>query len=40
MAFRMLTVGKYALEEIVNFSGLSPEEVKQLKVERNISQIV
>lgn len=35
-AVRMLEVGKYALEEIVNISGLSLEEVNQLKAERNI----
>ncbi len=31
VALRMLAAGKYALEEIVNISGLSLEEVKQLK---------
>lgn len=35
-ALRMLEVGKYALEEIVNISGLSLEEVNQLRAERNI----
>ena len=33
-ALRMLAVGKYALDEIVNISGLSIEEVKQLKAGR------
>lgn len=33
-ALRMLAVGKYALDEIVNISGLSLEEVKQLKAGR------
>ena len=32
---RMLAAGKYALEEIVNISGLSLEEVKQLKADRS-----
>ncbi len=36
VALRMLAAGKYALEEIVNISGLSIEEVKQLKVDQNI----
>ena len=36
VALRMLAAGKYALEEIVNISGLPLEEVKQLKAERNI----
>ncbi len=31
VALRMLTVGKYALEEIVTISGLSIDEVKKLK---------
>ena len=35
VALRMLAAGKYALEEIVNISGLSLEEVNQLKAERN-----
>ncbi len=35
VALRMLAAGKYALEEIVNISGLSLEEVKQLKADRN-----
>ena len=34
-ALRMLATGKYALEEIANISGLSLEEVNQLKAERN-----
>ncbi len=34
-ALRMLTAGKYALEEIVAISGLSLEEVMQLKADRN-----
>ena len=34
-ALRMLAAGKYALEEIANISGLSLEEVNQLKSERN-----
>lgn len=33
VALRMLVAGKYALEEIVNISGLSLEEVKQLKAD-------
>ncbi len=36
VALRMLAAGKYALEEIVNISGLSLEEVKQLKVDRGV----
>ena len=36
VALRMLVAGKYALEEIVNISGLSLEEVKQLKVDRGV----
>lgn len=35
VALRMLVAGKYALEEIVNISGLSLEEIKQLKADRN-----
>ena len=35
MARRMLAAGKYALEEIVNISGLSLEEVKQLKADKS-----
>lgn len=35
-ALRMLSAGKYALDEIANISGLSLEEVSQLKVEKNI----
>jgi hypothetical protein len=35
VALRMLLAGKYALEEIVNISGLSLEEVKQLKADRS-----
>ena len=35
VALRMLAAGKYALEEIVNISGLSLEEVQQLKADRN-----
>ena len=35
VALRMLVAGKYALEEIVNISGLSLEEVKQLKADRS-----
>ncbi len=34
-ALRMLAAGKYALEEIANISGLSLEEINQLKAERN-----
>jgi len=34
VALRMLAVGKYALEEIANISGLSLDEVKKLKAER------
>jgi len=36
VALRMLEAGKYALEEIVNISGLSLEEIKQLKVDRGV----
>ena len=35
VALRMLAAGKYVLEEIVNISGLSLEEVKQLKADRS-----
>lgn len=35
-ALRMLAVGRYALDEIVNISGLSMEEVKQLKADRSL----
>ena len=31
VALRMLAAGKYALEEIANISGLSLDEVKNLK---------
>lgn len=34
-ALRMLAAGKYVLEEIANISGLSLEEVNQLKAEQN-----
>jgi len=34
VAKRMLSAGKYALEEIANISGLSLEEVKKLKEEQ------
>lgn len=34
-ALRMLAAGKYALEEIANISGLSLEEINQLKTEQN-----
>ena len=34
-ALRMITAGKYALEEIADISGLSLEEVNQLKTQRN-----
>ncbi len=34
-ALRMLAAGKYALEEIANISGLSLEELNQLKTEQN-----
>ena len=33
---RMLEAEKYVMEEIVNISGLPPEEVKKLKAERTI----
>lgn len=33
-ALRMLAAGKYVLEEIADISGLSLEEVNQLKIER------
>lgn len=32
----MLEAEKYVMEEIVNISGLPPEEVKKLKAERTI----
>lgn len=35
-AKRMIEAGKYALEEIVNISGLSLEEVKQLKADKSV----
>ena len=35
VALRMLAASKYALEEIVSISGLSLEEVKQLKADRS-----
>ncbi len=35
-ALRMLAGGKYALEEIVNISGLSLDEIKQLKADKNV----
>jgi len=35
VALRMLTAGKYALEEIANISGLSVDEISKLKVEEN-----
>lgn len=35
-ALRMLEVGRYALDEIVNISGLSMEEVKQLKADKSV----
>ena len=34
-ARRMLSAGKYSLEEIVNISGLSIDEVKQLQNEKS-----
>lgn len=34
IALRILAVGRYALDEIVNISGLSIEEAKQLKAGR------
>jgi len=36
VAFRMLTAGKYALEEIADMTGLSLDEVRKLKTERSI----
>ena len=36
VALRMLAAGKYALEEIVNISGLSLEEVKKLKADISV----
>ncbi|MBD5480658.1 MAG: nuclease [Lachnospiraceae bacterium] len=36
VALRMLTAGKYALEEIVTISGLSLDEVRQLNANKNI----
>ena len=35
-ALRMLAAGKYAMEEIANISGLSLEEVNQLKTEKKV----
>ena len=35
VALRMLATGKYALDEIVTISGLSLEEVKQLKGDKS-----
>ncbi|MCM1136220.1 MAG: PD-(D/E)XK nuclease family transposase [Clostridium sp.] len=35
-ALRMLSAGKYALDEIASISGLSIEEVKELKTEENV----
>ncbi len=32
---RMLDAGKYVLEEVINISSLSLEEINQLKAERN-----
>ena len=34
VALRMLKAGKYALEEIAAISGLSLDEIKELKAER------
>ena len=34
-AKRMITVGKYALEEIVNISGLTVDEVQKLQADKN-----
>lgn len=34
-ALRMIASGKYALEEIVNISGLSIDEVKKLQADKN-----
>ncbi|MBD5095236.1 MAG: hypothetical protein HDT26_13390 [Subdoligranulum sp.] len=31
VALRMLRAGKYAIEEIVNISGLSPDEIRKLQ---------
>ena len=36
--FRTLEAGKYLLEEIANISGLSLEEVSQLKADRSLSR--
>ena len=36
VALCMLSADKFALEEIVNISGLSLEEVKQLKADRSV----
>lgn len=36
IAIRMIKAGRYALEEIVNISGLSPDEVKKLQVEQSV----
>ena len=35
VALRMIAIGKYALEEIVNISGLSLEEVRKLQADKN-----
>ena len=35
IALRMLRAGRYALEEIVNISGLSLDEVKNLQIGHN-----
>lgn len=35
VALRMLMAAKYALEEIIDISGLSLKEVKQLKDDRS-----
>lgn len=35
VALRMLEAGKYALEEIVTISGLSPDEVKKIQKDKS-----
>ena len=35
VALRMIAAGKYALEEIVNISGLTLDEVRKLQADKN-----
>lgn len=39
-AFRMLTVGKYAFEEIVTILGLFPDEVRQLNADIRAFRVI